>query len=109
MGISEKVRSLHCGFQQGLGFEVIDNESILLLKNVPYELENIISKWIAVLPSQYMQGREPFVKIIAPNEIGLTQSGWSAFISWMTGTLDDAQYKSGYAGQVKAAAKKACE
>lgn len=50
MGIGQKVRSLHCGFQQGLGFEVIAEDNVILLKNVPFELENVIAKWIAVLP-----------------------------------------------------------
>ena len=56
MGISQKIRSLHCGFQQGLGFEVLAGENVILIKNVPFELEDIIAKWIAALPDELMSG-----------------------------------------------------
>ncbi|WP_076591318.1 hypothetical protein [Herminiimonas arsenitoxidans] len=101
MGIGQKVRSLHCGFQQGLGFEVIAEENVILLKSVPFELENVIAKWIAVLPLDLMDGPAALVKLYPNEGLALTESGWSAFVSWMTETLNNAQYEPDFAQQVQ--------
>ncbi|ABR91916.1 Hypothetical protein mma_1743 [Janthinobacterium sp. Marseille] len=109
MGIGQKVRSLHCGFQQGLGFEVIVEENVILLKNVPFELENVIAKWIAALPLELTDGPTALVKIYPTEGLALTESGWSAFVSWMTETLNDAQYEAGFSQKVQQSAKNSIE
>jgi hypothetical protein len=109
MGISQKIRSLHCGFQQGLGFEVIGEENVILLKNVPFELENVIAKWIAVLPPELMDGPAALVRLYPIEGLALTETGWSAFVSWMTETLNSAQYEAGFSQKVQLSAKNSVE
>ncbi|MBF8179090.1 hypothetical protein [Herminiimonas contaminans] len=109
MGIGQKVRSLHCGFQQGLGFEVIAEENVILLKNVPFELEDIVTKWIAVLPTELMSGPDPLVKLYPTEGLALTESGWSAFVSWMTETLNSAQHEPNFPLKARQSAKNSVE
>jgi hypothetical protein len=45
------MRSLHCGMQAGLHFQMIGNEQVLVLRDVPFEWENIIATWIGSLPT----------------------------------------------------------
>ncbi|MES2027374.1 MAG: hypothetical protein V4448_17645 [Pseudomonadota bacterium] len=109
MGISQKIRSLHCGLQQGLGFEVIADESVVLIKNVPFELEDIIAKWIVALPPELMDGRAAFVRLYPAEGLALTESGWSAFVSWMTETLNSAQSEAEFPQKVQRSAKNSTE
>jgi len=109
MGISQKIRSLHCGFQQGLGFEVIAGENVILVKNVPFELEDIIAKWIVALPAELMNGPAALVKVYSTDGLALTESGWSAFVSWMTEALNNAQYELDFAQKVQRAARNSIE
>ena len=101
MGISQKIRSLHCGFQQGLGFEVLAGENVILIKNVPFELEDIIAKWIAALPDELMSGPATLIRLYPNEGLALTESGWSAFISWMTEALNNAQYAPDFIQKVQ--------
>ncbi|RQO36442.1 hypothetical protein DBR37_09030 [Herminiimonas sp. KBW02] len=109
MSISQKIRSLHCGFQRGLGFEVIAGENCILIKNVPFELEGIIAKWIDELPIELMSGPVALVKLYPTEGMALTESGWSAFISWMTETLNSAQHEPNFPLKVRQSAKSSAQ
>lgn len=107
MGLDQKNRSLHCGLQKGLEFEIIEGENVLLLKHVPYELEDIIARWIGALSVEYTQEPTAFIKLyFSGTEIGLTQLGWSAFICWMTNTLVEEQFHPQFEIRVCQSAKK---
>jgi hypothetical protein len=82
MTIEQKVRSLHCGFVAGLQFEEINNQKVLPINRVPFELETTVIKWLYALDEE--QRRSVFI------EDRLTEDGWSAFVSWMTSVLDTA-------------------
>ena len=89
MTIEQKARSLHCGFIAGLRFEEINNQKVLPLHRLPFELETTVLKWLYALDDA--QRNEVLV------EECLTEDGWSAFVSWMTRVLDaacsDAQFE----------------
>lgn len=105
MGLDQKERSLHCGLQSGLGFEIIEGDSVLLLKNVPFELEDIAAKWIAALPVDYIREPDAFVKLyLGGKELGFTESGWGAFVNWLTDTLRNAQFESEFHNNVRISA-----
>ena len=53
MAIEQKIRSLHCGIPAGIRFRDIGGVSLLPLEAVPYELEDIIAKWIVALPEEF--------------------------------------------------------
>ena len=84
MALEQKTRSLHCGLQAGLNIKTLDGREVILFRDVPFELEDIIAKWIMALPED--QQREYVHKNRA-----LTTDGWSAFVSWMIHTLKAAQ------------------
>lgn len=85
--ISQKIRSLHCGMQAGLGFTSLDGREVLLLRDVPFELEQIVARWLSALPPDVQA--EYVYKSCA-----LTQAGWSAFVAWMEETLQQAQRRA---------------
>ncbi|MNK11150.1 hypothetical protein D3C87_291860 [compost metagenome] len=95
MGLDQKMRSLHCGMQAGLNFQVINNEQVLLLGDAPFEWENIIATWISSLPAdQVTQGMPDCILRRHPEKgLALTEEGWSNYVSWMTGVLIAAQEK----------------
>ena len=84
MALEQKIRSLHCGLQAGLNIKTLDGREVILFRDVPFELEDIIAKWIMALPEEqqrdYVYGNR-----------ALTIDGWSAFVSWMVHTLKAAQ------------------
>lgn len=84
MALGQKNRSLHCGLQAGLNIKILDGYEVILLCDVPFELEDIIAKWLAAL--QEDRRREYIYKGRA-----LTIDGWSAFVLWMIHTLQAAQ------------------
>jgi len=88
MTIGQKIRSLHCGLQAGLGFIPLDGREVLLLRHVPFELEEIVARWLSALPPDVQA--EYVYKSCA-----LTQDGWSAFVVWMVKTLQQAQWDAG--------------
>jgi hypothetical protein len=95
MGLDQKIRSLHCGMQAGLNFQEIDNEQVVLLRDVPFEWENIIATWIGSLPaSQVTDGMPDCILRSHPQKgLALTADGWSSYVSWMIEVLTNAQQK----------------
>lgn len=89
MAIDQKVRSLFCGLPAGIPFLEMDGVTVLSLTAVPYELEDIIAKWILALPEELHIDALHFVDG-AP--IALTREGWDAFVSWMLNRLHEAQW-----------------
>lgn len=88
MGLGQKIRSLHCGVQAGLNFKDLNGEPVMFIHETPYELEDIICRWI------FMQTQEHQVSMLRSDALhrpALTQSGWSDFVTWMTSTLQAAQ------------------
>ncbi|MEO8171184.1 MAG: hypothetical protein ABI575_10030 [Oxalobacteraceae bacterium] len=94
MAIEEKIRSLHCGLQAGLGFQEIDGQRLLPLQHVPFELQHIVLHWINALPEDLL------VELVVDGD-KFTETGWSAFVSWMTHTLDAAQRKPDFAASAQ--------
>ena len=88
MAISQKWRSLYCGFQAGLGLQVVDGKTVVLLTDVPLELEDIIYKWLMALPSET---RMTMLHYDNDGKPALTSDGWDAFVTWMLQTLTAAQ------------------
>lgn len=95
MGIDQKARSLHCRLQAGLHFQELDGEDVVFLKDVPYELEDIIARWILALPPELTTEGAPdcILRQHATKGIALTEEGWSNYISWMLNVLVQAQAK----------------
>ncbi|MBX9799149.1 MAG: hypothetical protein K2Y13_06780 [Burkholderiaceae bacterium] len=95
MGISQKARSLHCRLQAGLNFEELDGEEVIFLKDVPFEWENIVARWVLALPSDLTTKGMPtcILRQHSTKGIALTDEGWSNYISWMTSVLQDAQFR----------------
>jgi hypothetical protein len=62
---------------------------------VPFELEDIIAKWIFALPSNQIKDGSPdgILRRHPEKGIALTEEGWSEYVSWMTSTLIAAQAK----------------
>lgn len=97
MGIDQKVRSLHCRFQAGLKFQELDGEDVIFLKDVPYELEDIIARWIIALPPESTTKGIPSC-ILREHEkkgLALTEEGWGNYVTWMVDTLIKAQAQEG--------------
>lgn len=84
MALEQKIRSLHCGLQAGLNIKTLDGREVILFRDMPFELEEIIARWIIALPEE--QQRE-----YIHSNCALTTDGWSAFVSWMIHTLKTAQ------------------
>ncbi|WP_304932630.1 hypothetical protein [Herminiimonas sp.] len=89
--MEQKIRSLHCRMQAGLNFQNLDGEDVVFLKDVPFEWEDIIARWILALPSdQTSMGMPDCILRQHPTKgIALTDEGWTNYISWMTKVLDD--------------------
>lgn len=93
MGLDQKIRSLHCGMQAGLNFRDLQGETVIFLRDVPYEWESIITTWISSLPEgQTAEGIPGCILRRDPKKgMALTEEGWSNFVSWMTQVLITAQ------------------
>lgn len=92
MGLDQKMRSLFCRLQKGIPFVDIETEdgtlSILSLRNVPYELENIFFKWVMALSPEH---RLTILHMENGYPEAITEEGWCAFISWSLNALHEAQ------------------
>jgi len=93
MAIEQKIRSLHCGIPAGVRFRDIGGVSLLPLEAVPYELEDIIAKWIIALPEEF---RADVLHFVDGAPIALTHEGWEAFVSWMLFSLNRAQWSPNF-------------
>lgn len=62
-----------------------------------------------IQPLELMDGPAALVKLYPTEGLALTEVGWSAFVSWMTETLNNAQYEAGFAQKVQRSAKNSVE
>ncbi|MGV8898671.1 MAG: hypothetical protein ACOH2B_05405 [Burkholderiaceae bacterium] len=94
MAIEQKIRSLHCFFPAGLNFEEVDGVlgRVVLLRHTPYELEELIRRWIKALP----EDRQQEILCDVRGCDALTEIGWSGFISWMSDALYAAQCQNDF-------------
>lgn len=103
MAIEQKVRSLHAGLSYRIQFQDIDGRIILPLKSVPFELEEIVAAWMMALPERFHADAFYFENGAL---YALTQLGWDAFVSWMTGRLDAARCSPDFGQLVAESAEK---
>ena len=93
MTLRDKTRSLHHGMPAGFQFVELDGKDVLPLRDVPFELEEIISRWLLTLSDEKeMPG--VLIKVLQSHPekgLALTEIGWSAFLSWMTESLNNVQ------------------
>lgn len=93
MALEQKIRSLHAGLPGGLQFEELGGLMILPLTRVPFELEDILARWLMALPyqlqSEFTHRTDEIIQ-------GLTCTGWSAFVNWMLESLHEAQWTSDF-------------
>lgn len=104
MAIEQKIRSLHCGMLAGLSFKDLNGERVLYLHEAPYELENTICRWIFALPEELRSNGTPYsvLRMNDQNQIALTETGWSGFVSWMINELEEAQAQPDFKGKATA-------
>lgn len=93
--MSEKIRSLRCGMPAGLRVQEIDGKEYIRLSDVPFELEDIVCRWLMAVPEEHLPQ-------ILFNGSNLTLAGWSAFLSWMTAALNAEQRAPDFASVVRA-------
>lgn len=86
--LSQKIRSLHCGVQAGLNLKNLNGERVMFIHETPYELEDIICRWILM---QTVEDRVSMLRSDTLHRPALTELGWSDFVTWMTSTLRAAQ------------------
>lgn len=97
MMLSEKIRSLHCGMQAGLNLKDLNGEPVIFIHETPYELEDIICRWISM---QTQENQVSMLRSDALHRPALTESGWCDFVTWMTSTLRVAQPLGASKGQL---------
>ena len=90
MGIDQKIRSLHCGVIAGLNFKDLNGERVMFIHDSPYELEDILCRWVMTQPDDEQAS---MLRYDALNRPALTETGWSDFVRWMTATLHAEQAK----------------
>lgn len=100
MTIDQKMRSLYCGLQAGLNFREIDGPdgesvTVMRLRDVPFEMEEIVAKWICAMPSDMLVG------LVNLDDETFSETGWIAFVSWMLQMLHEAQCKDDFEARVQ--------
>lgn len=89
MAIQQKLRLLGRWLPVGLPYFHHASTTYLHLKDVPYELEAPIGRWLALHPELVECDSKDRVLIEGPNGIAISQDGWSEFVSWIVATLGE--------------------
>jgi hypothetical protein len=91
MGIDQKIRSLYCGMPGGGAFQyALDpaGRAYLPLRAIPFELEDVFTRWADGLPDEQQSG---LFHLVDGAPVGVAVDAWDGFIRWMLATLRAAQ------------------
>jgi len=87
MAINQKLRLLSGWLPLGLPYFSHGNTTYLHLKDVPYELESLIARWLMLHPELTEHDSADCVLMEGPKGIAIGQAGWETFVSWIVDTL----------------------
>lgn len=89
MSIQQKMRLLANWLPAGLPHFPQGSKTYLHLKDVPYELESIIARWLALNPNLTEHDSQGCVLMDHPDGLAISQDGWEEFVYWFVETLKD--------------------
>ncbi|SOY40330.1 conserved hypothetical protein [Cupriavidus phytorum] len=92
MSIQQKMRLLANWLPAGLPHFTHGTTTYLHLKDVPYELESIIARWLILNPNFTEHDSQECVLMDHPDGLAISQEGWQEFVSWILKTLTDRLY-----------------
>ncbi len=87
MSLQQKMRLLSSWLPAGLPHFSDENGSYLYLQDVPYELENILARWLLLHPELTDSESPACVLVEGAKDVAINQEGWEAFVFWLVETL----------------------
>jgi len=87
MSLQQKMRLLSSWLPAGLPHFDAEFGTYLHLQDVPYELENILARWLLLHPELTDRDLSSCVLIEGAKGLAISQEGWENFVSWLVETL----------------------
>lgn len=89
MGLHDKTRLLELGMPAGMPFFECDNRSYIHLRDVPYELEQALLRWLELNPCLVDQCSPDCELIEGPKGLAISQHGWGQFLAFVREAVND--------------------
>lgn len=89
MAFQDKFRAFMFGLPAGVPPCELAGEKVLLFRHVPYELENVLARWL-LLQDGLLHRDSPAcaLRFDERDQMGLTWAVWGRFLDWMGAQLD---------------------
>lgn len=89
MSIQQKTRLLVNWLPVGLPYFTHGETTYLYLKDVPFEFESIIARWLILHPTLTERDSPECVLIEHTKGLAISQDGWEQFVSWLIKVAND--------------------
>ncbi|MBP0619346.1 hypothetical protein [Cupriavidus consociatus] len=87
MSLQQKMRLLSAWLPAGLPHFEAEVGTYLHLQDVPYELENILARWLLLHPELTDRELPTCVLIEGGKGLAISRDGWENFVCWLVETL----------------------
>lgn len=88
MSLQQKLRLLSHWIPAGLPSFEQGKRTYLHLRDVPYEFESPLIRWLEFHPELLEQSSEDCVLIEGPKGLAIDEHGWSEFVRWIVLTME---------------------
>ncbi|MGF6367934.1 hypothetical protein OKW40_000684 [Paraburkholderia sp. RAU6.4a] len=91
MAFQDKLRALMFGIPAGVPSQNLGGETVLLLKDVPLELESALRGWLWSQPALVREDSPSYALRFDPaDRMAIPWDVWEHYLSWVQDTLADA-------------------